>query len=97
MKDVKELKGLQTLSLSGLKLTDACLEDLKELKGLQRLDLGGLKLMAVWLWDLNDLQGTSGYDPGGGITDAGLKELRQALPNTTIIRVPTYPHRLPDR
>ena len=55
LKDLKELKGLQTLFLCETKITDAGLKDLKELKelkGLRKLDLGGTKITNAGLKDL---------------------------------------------
>jgi hypothetical protein len=37
MKDLKEIKSLQVLELSGTKITDVGLKELKELKGLESL------------------------------------------------------------
>jgi hypothetical protein len=43
LKQLKELKSLQALDLSGTKVTDAGLKELKELENLQTLDLSGTK------------------------------------------------------
>ena len=47
LKELAELKGLQTLNLSGTKTTDAGLKELAALKGLQYLDLGHTKATAA--------------------------------------------------
>jgi len=44
VKELKELKSLQTLNLNGTDVTDAGLKQLKELKHLQTLDLRGTKV-----------------------------------------------------
>src|SRR5262249_8680903 len=44
MKELKELKSLQTLDLVGTAVTDAGLKELKELISLQWLNLGGTKV-----------------------------------------------------
>ncbi len=44
MKELKEIKNLQTLDLSLTVVTDAGMKELKELKSLQMLDLGETKV-----------------------------------------------------
>jgi Leucine-rich repeat (LRR) protein len=52
LKDLKALKGLQTLNLSDTMITDASLKELKALKDLQELDLRNTKITDVGLKDL---------------------------------------------
>jgi len=71
------LRQLQTLDLSGTKITDAGLEHLKDLPQLQTLDLSGTKVTDAGLERLQGLRqlqelGLSGTE----VTDAGLEHLR---------------------
>ena len=69
---MKELKGLQRLDLSRCgRVTDAGLTHLKELKGLRTLILP--VLLPVFL-----------VPEKPRVRDAGLRELRKSLPDTTI-------------
>jgi hypothetical protein len=78
LKDLKELKGLRKLYLSGTKITDAGLKDLKELKGLEMLDLTRTKITDAGLKDLKELKDLKTlYLYGNQITDAGLKDLKE--------------------
>jgi internalin A len=78
LKNLKELKGLQTLDLGSTKITDAGLKDLKELKGLQTLRLTKTRITDAGLKDLKELKGLQElWLVGTKITDAGLKDLKE--------------------
>ena len=85
LEDLKGLKGLRNLNLTGTKITDAGLKELKELKGLQELNLSETKITDAGLKDLKELKGLQKLNLSHAkITDAGLKDLKQALPKTSI-------------
>ena len=78
LKDLKELKGLQTLWLHDTQITDTGLKELKELKGLQELNLSETKITDAGLKDLKELKGLQKLNLSHAkITDAGLKDLKE--------------------
>ncbi|HET6440871.1 MAG TPA: hypothetical protein VFH53_00725, partial [Phycisphaerae bacterium] len=52
LKDLKELRGLQELWFTNIKITDAGVKDLKELKSLKRLSLWDTQITDAGLMDL---------------------------------------------
>jgi hypothetical protein len=87
---LRGLKGLRSLTFSNTWITDTGLEYLGQLTGLQTLDLSlnrgvtdrGLRyLKGLTKLRKLDLSDTS-------VTEAGIREIQRALPNTQIIRQP---------
>src|SRR5665213_3331243 len=76
LKNLADLKGLQTLNLWDTKVTDAGLKELAGLKGLQTLNLADTKVTDAGLKELAGLKGLQTLDLSyTKVTDAGLKEL----------------------
>src|SRR5437868_6633691 len=85
LKELKEVKSLQTLYLSVTAVTDAGLKELKELKNLQTLYLNGTKVTDRGLKELKDLKNLRTLEVAfTAVTDAGVKELKAALPKIDI-------------
>jgi len=82
---LKGLTGLQLLFLSD-KITDAGVEHLKGLTGLQYLWLGG-KITDAGIEHLKGLTGLEFLGLSGTqVTDAGVQQLKQSLPNLNVQR-----------
>jgi len=87
LKELKELKSLQTLDLSETKVTDAGLKELKEIKSLQTLYLWNTKVTDAGLKELKELNNLKVLHLlDTKVTDAGVKELQMALPKLNILR-----------
>jgi Leucine-rich repeat (LRR) protein len=90
LKDVKELQQLTTLNLGATKVTDKGLKELTELKQLTSLDLSATELTDKGLKELTELKLLTSLDlefnKFNGVTDAGLRELQQALPKCNVAR-----------
>jgi beta-lactamase regulating signal transducer with metallopeptidase domain/Leucine-rich repeat (LRR) protein len=85
------LTGLQELRLGNAQITDAGLKCLKGLTGLQVLGLGRTRITDAGLEELKGLgelrQLIVPFDRSQ-VTDTGVQQLQQALPNLTIQRAP---------
>ena len=93
-----ELTSLQQLDLSGCDLTDDGLKHLKEMRSLRSLNLeNNPRVSGIGLAYLKNLQsltqlrfGSAGYkiarDENSPVNDAGIRDLKQALPNLSINR-----------
>ena len=78
MKELKDLKNLTWLDLSGTYITDAGLKELKDLKNLTWLNLSGTDITDAGLKELKNLKNlTTLYLKCTWVTDAGLKELKR--------------------
>jgi internalin A len=97
LKELAELKNLQWLDLAVTKITDAGLKELAVLKNLQWLNLGSTKITDAGLKELAALKNLRELELGGPprgrpgatpvpITDAGVEELKKALPDCKIWR-----------
>ena len=86
LKDLARLESLRSLCLSDTQVTDAGLKDLAGLKGLRELYLDHTQVTDAGLKDLAGLRSLQTLRAGGKVTDAGLKELRKALPHCEIRR-----------
>ena len=75
---LKGLPKLQTLDLDGTKITAAGLAHLKGLTSLQKLNLGGTRLRLL------KIIGDKRF--GSKVTDAGIADLKKALPNCKITK-----------
>jgi hypothetical protein len=93
LKAIAKLNGLITLNLQGTSITDAGLKELAPLKGLTRLNgLTNLYLFDTAVTDagLKEIAKLKGLttltlpEPASGVTQAGVAELRKALPNCAI-------------
>src|SRR5262249_56995098 len=62
LKELKELKSLQTLNLFQTKVTDAGLKELKELKSLQTLNLSQTNVTDAGLKELKELKSLQSLD-----------------------------------
>ncbi len=88
VKDLKHLKCLRELVLTGTHVTDEALKDVKELKSLRVLALGQTRITDAGLKDLQGLAGLEQLYLGStAITDAGLKELNAFPACSTSISV----------
>jgi hypothetical protein len=81
---IKELTNLQKLDLSGNKITDAGLVHLEGLTYLLSLELYGTKITDAGLVYLKGLTNLTFLTLSKEVTDAGLAELRKALPDCDI-------------
>jgi len=84
---LKGLTGLQELRLGATQITDAGLEHLKGLTALDSLALQKTKITDAGLELLKGLTSLKSLDLSGTqVTDAGVRQLKQSLPNLTIVR-----------
>ena len=85
---LKELKSLPALVLAGTKVTDAGLVHLKELKSLTFVSLSGTAVTDAGLVHLKELNSLTAIRLQGAknVTDAGVADLRKALPKCQITR-----------
>jgi hypothetical protein len=83
---LKKLKQLTVLHLFKTKVTDEGLKELKELKQLTVLGLGGTNVSDEGLTELKELKQLTKLFLNGckEVTDAGVKELKEALPKCEI-------------
>ena len=78
LKEMKELKGLQTLDVTKSSVTDAGLAHLKELNGLQSLDLTQTRVTDAGLAHLKELKSLQTLDlRRTPVTDAGVAHLKE--------------------
>ena len=85
LKELKNLKDLQKLSLRGTKITNAGLKDLKELPQLTTLDVGFTKISDAGLKELKELKELNTlFLFNTKVTAAGVGELKKALPKLEV-------------
>jgi len=87
MKELKDLKNLQSLDLGATDVTDAGLKELKGLKDLRKLSLAHTPVTNAGLKELKELKDLRTlllFDTG--VTEAGVAELRKALPDLNVVR-----------
>jgi hypothetical protein len=86
LKEISDLTGLGELYLSDrAKITDAGIAHLRRLTGLRVLRLAGPGITDGCIKDLRELKGLKELSiQDTAITESGLKDLKQALPNTDI-------------
>ena len=85
MKELKELKSLQTLELHETKVTDAGMKELKELKSLQTLYLWGTDVTDAGMKELKELKSLQMLLLSNTkVTAEGRAELQKALPKLKI-------------
>jgi Leucine-rich repeat (LRR) protein len=73
--------------MSHTQISDAGLEHLKDLTGLQRLWLSSTRITGAGLAYLDGLTGLQRLDLiDTHVTDTGVQQLKQSLPNLTIVR-----------
>jgi internalin A len=95
LKELAGLKNLQGLSLESTRITDAGLKELAGLKNLQWLDLHNTPITDAGLKELAGLKNLQWLDLGDPwctkVTNAGVQELRKALPKCYINTRRIYP------
>ena len=77
LKELAGLKSLTSLDLYGTQVTDAGLKELAGLSSLQTLNLGGTKVTDAGLKELAGLKNLATLYLPNGLTDAGLRSLRE--------------------
>ena len=88
MASLKGLIGLQFLSLSDTRVSDATLAELKGMVHLQELELNNTLVSDAGLLHLKGLTQLSRLVLTGGtrVTDSGIRALRKYLPNMNAVR-----------
>ena len=83
--ELGELKNLKELYLTG-QITDAGVKELLQLKGLTKLAVGSPKVTDAGAKKLGELKSLTSLDLTGcsQVTEAGIAELRKALPDAQI-------------
>ncbi len=83
---LKDLKNLTSLGLRDTQVTDKGLKELKDIKSLTSLILTGTHVTDEGLKELKDFKNLTWLQLTENITEAGLKDLKTALPKCAIIR-----------
>lgn len=90
LRHVKDHTTLRELELKDTRITDNGLECLKELTSLGELDLDGTQVSDVGMEHLKGLTNLQELSLNGTqITEEGVKQVKEALPNCSVLWLPT--------